>query len=95
MARSRASAAAEILFLRKQLVFYQERKIKPRRFDDAARLSLLLFLEALRLKSEWQMNSRLSWEFLFRHERRETTGPMNWGRVPEFPHNDFSPLFAS
>jgi transposase InsO family protein len=35
--------AAEILFLRKQLAFYQERKIKPRRFDDGARLSLLLF----------------------------------------------------
>jgi hypothetical protein len=49
MARSRASSAAEILFLRKQLAFYQERKIKPRRFDDAARLSLLLF-EALRLE---------------------------------------------
>jgi hypothetical protein len=30
--------AAEILFLRKQLAFYQERKTKPRRFDDAARL---------------------------------------------------------
>jgi hypothetical protein len=42
MARSQASAAAEIWFLRKQLAFYQERKIKPRRFDDAARLSLLL-----------------------------------------------------
>jgi putative transposase len=42
MACSRASLAAEILFLRKQLAFYQERKIKPRRFDDAARLSMLL-----------------------------------------------------
>jgi putative transposase len=42
MARSQASLSAEILFLRKQLAFYQERKIKPRRFDDAARLSLLL-----------------------------------------------------
>lgn len=38
---SRASLAAEVLFLRKQLAFYQERKIKPRRFDDAARLSML------------------------------------------------------
>jgi hypothetical protein len=38
MARSHPSLAAEILFLRKQLAFYQERKIKPRRFDDAARL---------------------------------------------------------
>lgn len=43
MLRSQASLAAEILFLRKQLVFYQERKIKPRRFDDAARLSMMLF----------------------------------------------------
>ena len=42
MAGSRASLAAEILLLRKQLAFYQERKIKPRRFDDAARLSMLL-----------------------------------------------------
>jgi putative transposase len=42
MARSQASLAAEILFLRKQLAFYQERKTKPRRFDDAARLSMLL-----------------------------------------------------
>jgi putative transposase len=43
MAWSQASSAAEILFLRNQLAFYQERKIKPRRFDDGARLSLLLF----------------------------------------------------
>jgi transposase InsO family protein len=43
MVRSHPSLAAEILFLRKQLAFYQERKTKPRRFDDAARLSMLLF----------------------------------------------------
>jgi ERCC4-type nuclease len=51
MARSQASAAAEILFLRKQLAFYQERKIKPRRFDDAARLSLLLLSRLFDWKS--------------------------------------------
>jgi transposase InsO family protein len=39
---SQASLAAEVLFLRKQLAFYQERKVKPRRFDDSARLSMLL-----------------------------------------------------
>jgi putative transposase len=39
---ARASLAAEVLFLRKQLAFYHERKIKPRRFDDCARISLLL-----------------------------------------------------
>ena len=42
MASSRAALAAEVLFLRKQLAFYQERKIKPRRFDDLARLAMLL-----------------------------------------------------
>lgn len=41
MACSRASLAAEVLFLRKQLAFYQERKIKARRFSDSARLSML------------------------------------------------------
>jgi putative transposase len=46
MARSQASLAAEILFLHKQLAFYQERKIRPHRFDDAARLSML-FLSKL------------------------------------------------
>lgn len=39
--RSQTALAAEILFLRKQLAFYQEREIKPRCFDDAARLSML------------------------------------------------------
>jgi hypothetical protein len=38
MACSQASLAAEILFLRKQLAFYQERKIEPCRFDDVARM---------------------------------------------------------
>jgi transposase InsO family protein len=42
MTSSRAALAAEVLFLRKQLAFYQERKIKPRRFNDSARLAMLL-----------------------------------------------------
>jgi putative transposase len=40
--RSRTSLAAENLFLRKQLAFYQERKVKPRRADNPTRLTLLL-----------------------------------------------------
>jgi putative transposase len=40
--RSRTSLAAENLFLRKQLGFYQERKVKPRRADNPTRLSLVL-----------------------------------------------------
>jgi putative transposase len=39
--RSRSSLAAENLFLRKQLGFYQERRIKPRRTSDPTRLTLL------------------------------------------------------
>jgi len=40
--RSRASLAAENMFLRKQLAFYQERKVKPRRADNPTRLTLVL-----------------------------------------------------
>ena len=40
--RSKSSLAAENLFLRKQLAFYQERKIKPRRTSHPARLTLIL-----------------------------------------------------
>ena len=39
---SRTSLAAENLFLRKQLAFYQERKVKPRRADNSTRLTLVL-----------------------------------------------------
>ena len=40
--RSRTALIAENLFLRKQLAFYQEREIRPRRLTNAARLSLVL-----------------------------------------------------
>ena len=39
--RSRTALTAENLFLRKQLAFYQEHKIKSRPLDDAARWSLV------------------------------------------------------
>ena len=39
---SRAALSAEILFLRKQLAFYQERQVQPRRLNDSARFSLVL-----------------------------------------------------
>ena len=42
IARSRTALAAENLFLRKQLALYQERKIKPRRFDNVTRFMLVL-----------------------------------------------------
>ena len=40
--RSGTSLAAENLFLRKQLAFYQERKVKPRRADNPTRVTLVL-----------------------------------------------------
>src|SRR5208282_4146765 len=39
--RSKSSLAAENLFLRKQLAFYKERRIRPRRTSHPARLTLL------------------------------------------------------
>ena len=40
--RSNSSIAAENLFLRKQLGFYQERKIRPRRTSPSAQVTLIL-----------------------------------------------------
>jgi transposase InsO family protein len=40
--RSRSQLAAENLFLRKQLAFYCERQVKPRRADDATRITLVM-----------------------------------------------------
>src|SRR5262249_26736839 len=39
--RPRAARAAENLFLRKQLALYIERQAKPRRADDATRITLV------------------------------------------------------
>ena len=41
MLRSRATLAADNLFLRKQLALYLERQVKPRRADDATRIGLV------------------------------------------------------
>jgi putative transposase len=40
---SRTALIAENLFLRKQLAFYQERQIRPRRLTNAARLWLVFW----------------------------------------------------
>src|SRR5882762_10714424 len=48
--RSHAQLAAEHLFLRKQLAFYVERQVKPRRADDATRMALV----ALSWLIEWR-----------------------------------------
>ena len=41
--RSRTALSAEVLFLRKQLAFYEERQVQPRRLNDSARFSLILW----------------------------------------------------
>src|SRR5215510_2602896 len=50
VARSHAQLAAENLFLRKQLALYLERQVKPRRADNATRLTLV----ALARLIEWR-----------------------------------------
>jgi len=40
---SGAELSAEVLFLRKQLAFYQEHQVQPRELTDAARFSLVLW----------------------------------------------------
>jgi len=42
MVLSRTQLAAENLFLRKQLACYSERQVRPRRTDNAARITLVL-----------------------------------------------------
>ena len=41
--RSRTALSVEVLFLRKQLAFYGERQVQPRRLNDYARFSLILW----------------------------------------------------
>ena len=43
MFRSRTALSAKILFLQKQLAFYEERQVSPRRLNDSARFSLALW----------------------------------------------------
>jgi hypothetical protein len=48
--RSQTSLVAENLFLRKQLAFYQEHKVKPHRLTDAVRVALVFWSRWL----DWQ-----------------------------------------
>jgi transposase InsO family protein len=49
--RSRTALMAENLFLRKQLAFYEEHKVRPRRLTDAARFTLVLWFRVFDWKS--------------------------------------------
>lgn len=62
--RSHTHLAAENLFLRKQLAFYGERRRKPRRLDDATRLTLVVlarFIDWRRLLMVVQPETLLRW----------------------------------
>ena len=51
--RSRTSLSAEVLFLRKQLAFYEERWVQPRSLNDSARFSLILWSRLCNWKEAW------------------------------------------
>jgi putative transposase len=62
--RSRAQLAAENLFLRKQLALYLERQAKPRRADDATRITLVAlsrFLDWRRLLTVVKPETLIRW----------------------------------
>ena len=50
---SRAELSAEVLFLRKQLAFYQEHQVQPRKLTDAARFSLVLWSQLFHWKAAY------------------------------------------
>ena len=59
--RARTSLSAEVLFLRKQLAFYEERQVQPRRLNDSARFSLILWSRSCNWKEavlEMEVTSR-------------------------------------
>src|SRR5262249_47987015 len=65
--RSRAHLAAENLVLRKQLALYVERQAKPRRADDATRITLVALSRCL----EWrQLLTVVKPETLIRWHRK-------------------------
>ncbi len=43
--------SAEVLFLRKQLAFYREHQVRPRKLTDAARFSLVAMVSTVPLGS--------------------------------------------
>ena len=53
--------AVENLFLRKQLAFYGERRMKPRRLDDATRLTLVVLIEWRSVLTVVQPETLLRW----------------------------------
>jgi putative transposase len=64
MSRSHAQLAAENLFLRKQLAYYVERKVRPKRADNALRIVLVVlsrFVEWRELLTIVRPNTLVRW----------------------------------
>jgi putative transposase len=62
--RGHTRLAAENLFLRKQLAMYLERQVKPRRADDATRITLVVlarFIEWRRILTVVQPDTLVRW----------------------------------
>jgi putative transposase len=80
--RSRTSLVAENLFLRKQLAFYQEHKVKPRRLSDAGRMALVFWSHWL----DWrQALTIVQPETLIRWHRRGFKLFWRWKSIPGRP----------
>ncbi len=53
LAVSSPAASAEVLFLRKQLAFYREHQVRPRKLTGAARFSLVLWSQLFHWKAAY------------------------------------------
>jgi len=85
--RSRSQLAAENLFLRKQLALYRERRVKPRRADDATRVSLVVLSQYSGLPTNYRSLQQF-YRAVRRHWRtwlnRRTRGKtLDWGRFAQ------------
>ena len=58
--RSRTALSAEILFLRKQLAFFEERQVQPRRLNNSARFSLILWSRLCNWKEALVVDCKLA-----------------------------------
>ena len=84
---SRAQLSAENLFLRKQLALYVERQVKPRRADDATRITLVAlswFIDWRRVLTVVKPDTLIRWhrqgfQLLWRWKSRPRGRP----RLPE------------
>ena len=80
--RSRSSLVAENLFLRKQLAFYQEHEVRPRRLTDAARIALVFWSRWLDWKEALTI---VQPETLIRWQRRGFKLFWRWKSKPGRP----------